>query len=138
LTTSPLVRVAEQAVPKWAANHLWSLIEERKKEGAKDADYVFLGYTGRGGQTRSDKPISDTGVYLLFKHYCQVVGVGTHATPHSARATAITKLLADGIPHRQVQEFSRHASIQMVEWYDKRRFSVDENVGVGLEYEETR
>jgi hypothetical protein len=22
-----------------------------------------------------------------------------------------------------------------VEWYDKRRFSVDENVGVGLEYE---
>ena len=129
---------AEQAVPKWAANHLWSLIDERKKEGAKDADYVFLGYTGRGGQTRSDKPISDTGVYLLFRHYCQVVGAGTHATPHSARATAITKLLADGIPHRQVQEFSRHASIQMVEWYDKRRFSVDENVGVGLEYEDSR
>ena len=138
MTTSPLVRVAEQAVPKWAANHLWSLIEERKKEGAKNADYVSLGYTGRGGQTRSDKPFSDTGVYLLFKHYCQVVGVGTHATPHSARATAITKLLADGIPHRQVQEFSRHASIQMVEWYDKRRFSVDENVGVGLEYGESR
>ena len=87
------------------------------------------------GCANSQKPISDTGVYLLFKHYCQVVGAGTHATPHSARATAITKLLADGIPHRQVQEFSRHASIQMVEWYDKRRFSVDENAGVGLEYE---
>jgi integrase len=55
-------------------------------------------------------------------------------SPTCARATAITKLLADGIPHRQVQEFSRHASIQMVEWYDKRRFSVDENVGVGFEY----
>ena len=106
-----------------------------KRKAITSRDYVFLGYTGRGGQTRSDKPISDTGVYLLFKHYCQVVGAGTHAPPTCARATAITKLLADGIPHRQVQEFSRHASIQMVEWYDKRRFSVDENVGVGLEYE---
>lgn len=131
-------RDAEQAVPNWAAKHLWSLIEERKKQGAKDGDYLFLGFTGRAGNTVSHKPISDTGVYLLFKHYCQVVGAGTHATPHSARATAITKLLADGIPHRQVQEFSRHASIQMVEWYDKRRFSVDENAGVGLDYGEEK
>lgn len=43
-----------------------------------------------------------------------------HYTPHSARATAITKLLADGVPHREVQEFSRHSSVRMVERYDKR------------------
>ena len=53
-----------------------------KRKAITSRDYVFLGYTGRGGQTRSDKPISDTGVYLLFKHYCQVVGAGTHAPPH--------------------------------------------------------
>ena len=52
-----------------------------KRKAITSRDYVFLGYTGRGGQTRSDKPISDTGVYLLFKHYCQVVGAGTHAPP---------------------------------------------------------
>ena len=54
---------------------------------------------------------------------------------HSARATAITRLLAEGIPHREVQEFSRHASIQMVELYDKRRIGVDKNPGRGLDYD---
>jgi integrase len=62
-------------------------------------------------------------------------GAGRYATPHSARATAITKLLADGIPHREVQEFSRHSSIQMVEWYDKRRFSVEQSPAKELSYE---
>jgi integrase len=64
------------------------------------------------------------------------VGAGPHVTPHSARATAITKLLTDGIPHREVQAFSRHASIQMVEHYDKRRFDVERSPAKGLEFDE--
>lgn len=127
-------RDAEQALPAWAAEPLWDLIKDRKKEGASDGDFIFLGFTGRAGQKISDKPISDTGVYLLFKQYCLAAGAGQFATPHSARATAITKLLADGIPHREVQEFSRHASIQMVEWYDKRRFDVEQSPARGLSY----
>jgi integrase len=99
-----------------------------------DGDYLFIGFTGKGGQTITTKPMSDTGLYLLFKQYCMAAGAGMHATPHSARATAITKLLADGIPHREVQEFSRHSSIQMVEWYDKRRFSVEESPAKELSY----
>jgi integrase len=131
-------RDAEQALPSWAAEPLWDLIAERKRERASDGDYLFLGYTGRAGQKASDKPISDTGVYLLFKQYCMAAGAGAFATPHSARATAITKLLADGIPHREVQEFSRHASIQMVEWYDKRRFDVEQSPARGLSYDRKR
>jgi integrase len=131
-------RDAEQALPTWAAEPLWELIAERKREKASDGDYLFLGYTGRAGQRASDKPISDTGVYLLFKQYCMAAGAGTFATPHSARATAITKLLADGIPHREVQEFSRHASIQMVEWYDKRRFDVEQSPARDLSYDKKR
>jgi len=131
-------RDAEQALPDWAAAPLWELIAERKREKVLDGDYLFLGFTGRAGQTVSDRPISDTGVYLLFKQYCAAAGAGAFATPHSARATAITKLLADGIPHREVQEFSRHASIQMVEWYDKRRFDVEQNPARGLTYVKKR
>jgi integrase len=125
---------AQQGLPAWAAEHVAALIKERKQSGAHDSDYLFLGFTGKGGKTVSTKPISDTGLYLLFKHYCAAAGAGAFATPHSARATAITKLLADGIPHRQVQEFSRHSSIQMVEWYDKRRFGVEDSPAKSLEY----
>jgi integrase len=127
-------RDAEQALPTWAAEPLWSLIAERKADGASDADYLFVGFTGRAGQATSRGAISDTGVYLLFKRYCMAAGAGAFATPHSARATAITKLLSDGIPHREVQEFSRHASIQMVEWYDKRRFDVEQSPARDLSY----
>ncbi len=55
-------------------------------------------------------------------------------SPHSARATAITKLLDSGFSHRDVQEFSRHASVQMVEIYDKRRLQVDESPAKKLEF----
>jgi len=113
---------------------VWELIRERKKGGAGEADYVFVGFTGRAGATVTSKPMSDTGLYLLFKQYCMAAGAGSFATPHSARATAITKLLADGIPHREVQEFSRHSSIQMVEWYDKRRFDVEQSPAKGLTF----
>ena len=126
---------AEQALPRWAAEYLWELVREIKTTGAMDGDYLFVGFTGKGGQTITTKPMSDTGLYLLFKQYCMAAGAGAHATPHSARATAITKLLADGIPHREVQEFSRHSSIQMVEWYDKRRFSVEESPAKDLSYD---
>ncbi len=127
-------RDAEQALPSWAAEPLWNLIKERKKARAADGDYLFLGFTGKGGKTVNTRPISDTGLYLLFKQYCMAAGAGSFATPHSARATAITKLLADGIPHREVQEFSRHSSIQMVESYDKRRFDVEQSPAKGLAF----
>lgn len=126
---------AEQALPSWAAKTITALVEQRLKEGANASDHLFISYRGKGGNSPTSNPISDSGVYLLFKEYCERAGAGTFVTPHSARATAITKLLADGIPHRQVQEFSRHSSIQMVELYDKRRISVDENPGKDLDFD---
>lgn len=126
---------AEQALAGWAASSVLALIEKRRKDGAAQGDYLFTGFTGQAGNTPTDKPISDSGIYHLFKHYCGLVGAGQFASPHSARATAITKLLADGISHRMVQEFSRHSSIQMVELYDKRRIGVDANPGRDLDYD---
>jgi integrase len=124
-----------QAIPRWAATTLQLLIAQRTQEGAAAGDFLFVGYRGYAGKVPSREPISENGIYRLFRSYCLRVGVTDHVTPHSARATAITKLLADGIPHREVQEFSRHASVQMVEVYDKRRVGVDENPGKELEFE---
>ncbi len=125
---------ADQALPAWAANSISDLIGQRIAEGAGGGDALFVGYRGRGGKSPSQNAISVIGLYLLFKAYCLRAGAGHFVTPHSARATAITKLLSDGISHREVQEFSRHSSVAMVEAYDKRRIGVDQNPGKDLDY----
>lgn len=126
---------AQQALPPWAAQAVTKLVQARIRQGAGAGDYLFVGYTGQAGKSPTENPISTVGLYKLFKHYCALAGAGKHVSPHSARATAITRLLAAGIPHRQVQEFSRHSSIQMVELYDKRRIGVDENPAKDLDFE---
>ncbi|NMC62242.1 MAG: site-specific integrase, partial [SAR324 cluster bacterium] len=102
-----------QALPQWAADIIFRWKKIREHEGATSGDYLFTSFRGRGGLVSTPNPISSDGIYRLFKQYCIRAGVKVFATPHSARATAITKLLADGVPHRMVQEFSRHSSIQM-------------------------
>ncbi|MCB0347176.1 MAG: tyrosine-type recombinase/integrase, partial [Bdellovibrionales bacterium] len=84
---------ADQALPAWAAQYLQMWLELRKKSGANFGDYLFVSYRGRGGSSATDKPISASGIYRLFKHYCGVVQDSSHFSPHSARATAITRLL---------------------------------------------
>ncbi len=125
----------DQAIPRWTADILTKLTTLRKKQGAKSGDFLFISYRGKGGNIPTNTPLSDSGVYKLFKYYCIKAGAGKFVTPHSARATAITKLLEDGMSHREVQEFSRHASVQMVEVYDKRRISVDQNAAKDLKYD---
>jgi len=126
---------ADQAFPAWAAETVCELVTQRRKQGGASGDYLFLSFKGRGGLTQTDEPLSDSGLYKLFKKYCILSGAGNIPSPHSARATAITKLLQDGVSHREVQEFSRHASVQMVEVYDKRRIDIDENPATKLEYD---
>lgn len=127
-------RDAQQALPPWAAKILLSLLDSRLSQQATSSDFLFVSFTGKGGRVPTQQPLSTSGVYQLFKHYCRLAGVGPYVSPHSARATAITRLLAAGIPHREVQEFSRHSSVQMVELYDKRRIGVDENAAKDLKY----
>ncbi|MCB0318321.1 MAG: site-specific integrase, partial [Bdellovibrionales bacterium] len=127
---------ADQALPNWAADLIWKLYQSRKSQDAKDGDFLFISYRGKGGLTPTSYKLSDNGLYRLFKNYCSIAGIKEFVSPHSARATAITKLLADGISHRKVQEFSRHASIQMVENYDKRRLTVEDSPAQLLDYKD--
>lgn len=127
---------ARQPLPDWAACILEKLLLQRRAEKALDGDFVFIGYAGKGGCVATRSRISISGIYQMFKFYCKKAGVSPFITPHSARATAITKLLSDGMTHNEVKQFSRHSSVQMVEVYDKRRMSVDENPAKGLKFEE--
>lgn len=136
LRSTKAKRDAEQALPPWAGEVLTALARARLDGGAGPADFLCVGYAGRAGRSPTNAAVSASGIYKLFKHYCALAGAGGFVSPHSARATAITRLLESGMPHRQVQEFSRHSSIQMVEVYDKRRIGVDENPGIDLAYDE--
>lgn len=127
-------RDADQPIPEWALPIVQAVAKDREAIGAQAGDFLFISYRGRGGQTVTTKPISSGGLYELFKTYCGMAGVTVEAAPHAARATAITKLLSDGFSHREVQEFSRHASVQMVEVYDKRHFGVDKNPGKRIKF----
>ncbi|MEZ4754591.1 MAG: tyrosine-type recombinase/integrase [Bdellovibrionota bacterium] len=126
---------ADQALPKWASDLIWELKASRVEQGAVGSSYLFISYRGKAGLAATNFPLSDSGVYKLFKSYCKQAGIKNYVSPHSARATAITKLLTDGVSHRKVQEFSRHASVQMVETYDKRRLSVEDNPAKDLDYD---
>jgi integrase/recombinase XerD len=128
----------QQAIPDWAAEAVWALVDERVESGAAEDETLFVTWTGKGGRVQTHRPMSDASVYLIFKRACEAAGLSDAFTPHSARATAITKLLADGTPYREVQEFSRHKSVQMVEWYDKRRFGVDKSPAKGLAFPSTK
>lgn len=125
---------APQALPKWAANRVLRQLRARVGMGAGPGDPLFCSFRGKGGASASSKGISGMGISKLFRRACVKAGLPPTLTPHSARATAITRLLASGLPHREVQEFSRHSTVRMVELYDKRRIGVDENAAKQLKY----
>jgi len=81
---------------------------------------LFVDYRGEYG-TAVNRRLGDAAIYFRVKLFCRLCGLSRHISPHSARATSITKLLEDGMSHREVKEFSRHAAIESIESYDKKR-----------------
>jgi len=125
---------ANQPLPNWVNENVEVLKNQRLNEGADVSDPLFVSYRGSTAKNGHHVQMTANGLYKMFKMYCLKAGVGSFITPHSARATAITKLLSDGVDHREVQEFSRHSSIQMVENYDKRRYKIEDNPGRKIKY----
>lgn len=104
----------EQIVSREMGPHVSAYVKHRIRTGALNTDYLFV---ARG----RPRKVSTHTLYGSWVRALTRAGLDPrHYSPHSARATAITKLLDDGVPHREVQEFSRHASVRMVERYDKR------------------
>jgi site-specific recombinase XerD len=123
-----------QPVPDWAGEILDLWIQSRIEFGATPNDPLFCALRQDTGAPRPGG-LSRSTVPKIFKKYVEMLGLDPKIySPHSARATAISKLLEQGVPHREVKEFSRHNDIAMVELYDKRRVELDENPGRDIAY----
>lgn len=121
----------EIALPDGIVSDVHTLLSQRRDEGATDESPLIVCYYSGGIADHS--AMSDATLYRLFKGICQRHGLG-HVTPHCARATFVTRLLDQGFSHRDVAVASRHSSVAMVEKYDKRRVSLEENPSKKISY----
>lgn len=122
-------RSDNQPLPAWVVEYLTPLVFLRAQQGADDTGWLYVRKSPQGYEQVGDKFI-----YRRFKHYCARAGLDPASSPHSARATAITKLLAEGVTHKRVAAFSRHKSVAMVEQYDRLTTGLGDNPGLGLNY----
>lgn len=123
---------AFQTLPNWAAMPVTKYKNQRQKESGSETEFLVTEYYTLL-QKSTGRRIGDKQIYRIFKSYAQLCGL-PFASPHSARATAITRLLELKIPHRDVAKFSRHSSVSMVERYDKRRNEGAEKVARKLRF----
>jgi site-specific recombinase XerD len=123
----------QQPLPEWVAERVISYIKQRAdKEQAEQHHTLFSAYRPYGGVTGA---LTVTKAYRIFRAYMRDAGLPPAYSPHSARATAITKLLSvNDMTYREVQEFSRHSNVQMLQVYDKRRFNIENSPGLKLTY----
>lgn len=122
-----------QTLPPWAHDAINTYVCHRIAEGGTVLAPLFIGY-GRDPEIPTEKELAPKSVYDVFVKYIEAADLPAEYSPHSARATAITKLLDDGVSHGEVMHFSGHQSIQMVEVYDKRIKSIENNPGKKLKY----
>ena len=55
-------------------------------------------------------------------------------TSYSARATAISKLIYEKEPVREIQIFSGHKSLELLSTYDRRVRGIEESLGHKLDF----
>jgi len=112
-------RDAEQLVPEEMVQYVIKLVTQRSGEGASPGDPLIVLH--RADRSAVNKTVATRQLHRIFQRWCKILGIRGRFSPHSARATAITYLLEQGVPHRVVRVFSRHSSVLMVERYDKLR-----------------
>lgn len=71
-------------------------------------------------ESQGHMPDSAT-VWRWFTGIARACGIEKHVSPHSARATAITKALDGGVGIRDVAIFAGHSDVNTTSIYDKRR-----------------
>ncbi len=100
-------------------------VKQRKREGAKDSDFIFL--NSRGNQ------LDRFRVREVFQRACKDAGLEGYTT-QCTRVTSISKLLDDGRTPQDVQVFSRHKSIKMVMHYKRTTTSLKDHPALKLKY----
>lgn len=123
-------KIQTVAVPEVFTGQVKAMLRQRLADGASSSEPFICIYYEAGAKVASDQ-----WVYRLFKSYCKRFGIPDKYTPHCCRVTAVTQLLDQGYSHREVKELSRHASVAMVEKYDRKRVDVTKSVVKKLKYD---
>jgi integrase/recombinase XerD len=119
-----------QSLPTWAWKRVLKYLEQRDDDISAPQSPLFVFYYKNGEPGRR---MSDTTLARIYKRYAASVGI-VGAAPHSARATAVTRLKEMGYEDRDVANFLRHSTEHMVRVYDKRGRGPARNPGRLLEY----
>lgn len=128
-------RAEGQVLPSWAGTMVEDCVRQRRIEGGKDDEPLFVRY--ENGKPVPAEILQRT-YYRWFKAMLVRLGVSGNVSPHWARATAITKLLSDGFTHREVMAYARHSSPTMTAHYDKLLDVEGEDVAANLDYAQKR
>lgn len=119
-----------KALPAWAWERFSTLVSQRKAEGAKERDPLFVFYY------RDGRPRGRLSVETLrrdYKNFLSAVGV-SGASPHSARTTFASWLKSEGHDDRSVAEALGHSSTDAVATYDKRARGPNNSIARRVDY----
>jgi integrase/recombinase XerC len=99
-----------------------------------DPGPLFIRLDKASDPTRADR-LTTRSLRNIIPALGHRAGLRRRVRPHGLRHEAITAALDKGVPVRDVQRFSRHASIQTVITYDDRRVNVARDVARMIEEE---
>ena len=95
-----------------------------------ESEYLLVGQKNKA----ADRPMDSDTVNLWFKDVAKACGIDKRVTSHTGRATAITKLLDEEVPLRDVGVFAGHSSMDTTMIYDKKRRETPEKVVKKIRY----
>lgn len=99
----------------------------------KPCSYLFQSCKFRNGNFHNKK-LQPTSVDYIIKHYSKKIGIKERISPHSARATLIGSLLAQGCDLYKVSQLVNHSNVKTTQNYDKRKKSLTDSPVFKLKY----
>lgn len=122
----PLAIEAIEDYLNWASRH------ERSHH---PQDWLFRPTVNPTHPNELNRPLNPKTINEILESYAKKVGITTHITPHGARATFITQLLAQGVDIYRVAQEVNHSSVKTTQEYDKRRKKINESPIYELNYD---
>ena len=126
---------AEQPIVEQFYDIIRGYKAERLAETGDEDQILLTSYSLYGKYKALNKKTIRRSISRRFQTYTEKVGL-KNISPHSCRRTIISKMLSakEKISYKEVQEFSRHESIAMVELYDKRLTKIDDSPGKKIQF----
>lgn len=123
------------------------LLNIEKSDVYTHGDHTFVRIKGKGGKTR-DVPLNPSvmvyfrphfttlsseivfklnpkTILRIVKRYAKAAGINKNVSPHSCRATLITKALEEGEVMMDVADLAGHSSVTTTQLYWRRRRGLD-------------